>query len=318
MRRPRFPVNPAPVAPLPDRDRVTDARAGIVFMALGVSILPIMDGLAKYLGADYGPIQIGMMRFLAQSLFTLPLALWFVGVRALIPAPFGLQALRGVLIGTATTFFFAALQVMPLADTLAIFFVSPLIVTAISALLLGESVGPRRWSAVVAGFARRDDRHPARYRPVRRRRRPAAVRGHLFRLLPDRDAATVRARRRLDDKPPDRRLRGAVPAAGHARGRGGGSAGLGYTAIAAAHLPHLVAIGAIATAGHMLVIKALASAPASTLAPIGYIEMPSAALVGWIAFSDLPDLVAVAGIAIIIGAGLYVSWREHQLARRGA
>lgn len=287
-------------------------------MALGVSILPIMDGLAKYLGADYGPIQIGMMRFLAQSLFTLPLALWFVGVRALIPAPFGLQALRGVLIGTATTFFFAALQVMPLADTLAIFFVSPLIVTAISALLLGESVGPRRWSAVVAGFAGA----MIVIRPGTGLFGAAAV---LPLCAATCFACYLIVTRQLSARADawTTNLQTGVFGALFLLlvmlgAEAAGLQGLGYTAIAAAHLPHLVAIGAIATAGHMLVIKALASAPASTLAPIGYIEMPSAALVGWIAFSDLPDLVAVAGIAIIIGAGLYVSWREHQLARRGA
>ena len=52
------------------------------------------------------------------------------------------------------------------------------------------------------------------------------------------------------------------------------------------------------------------------LAPIGYLEMFSAALVGWVAFGDIPDIWTVTGIVLIVAAGLYVSWRENQLARR--
>ena len=64
------------------------------------------------------------------------------------------------------------------------------------------------------------------------------------------------------------------------------------------------------------VILSLSRAPASTLAPIGYMEMPSAVLVGWIGFGDVPDVWTFAGILVIVGAGLYVAWRENQLANR--
>ena len=75
-----------------------------------------------------------------------------VAHRGCLPGPSRAHAVRGVLIATATLFFFWALTYMPLADTAAIFFVEPLLLTLISAVFLGEPIGWRRLSAVVIGF----------------------------------------------------------------------------------------------------------------------------------------------------------------------
>ncbi|MCB1471722.1 MAG: DMT family transporter [Rhodobiaceae bacterium] len=314
----RIPAGPAPLAPLPPAPVADDPRTGIALMAIGVIVLPVMDGIAKYLGASYGPIQIAMMRFVTQILFTLPFALWFVGLRALVPRPFWLQMLRGTLIGAATMFFFAALRFMPIAETLAIFFVSPLLVTAISALILRERVGVRRWSAVVIGFL-----------GAMIVIRPGSGIFGLPAVLPL-CAATSFAFYLIVT----RQLSGRSDpwSTNLQTGFSGmvflllvmlvadllGFEGLGFIAIRTEHWLHFLAIGVISTAGHLLMIMALARAPASTVAPIGYLEMPSAALVGWIGFGDVPDFWAVVGIAVIISSGLYVSWRENQLVKRAS
>ena len=311
-----IPVNPAPVAPLPPKQAGDDARGGIALMALAVFILPVMDGIAKFLGTDYGPIQIGMMRFIMQIAFTLPFALWVVGPRALVPQPFGLQVVRGMLIGMGTTFFFGGLRFMPLAETLAIFFVSPLLVTAISALLLRERVGLRRWSAVAAGFV-----------GAMIVIRPGSGIFGLAAILPLCSAMSfafylIVTRKLAGRSDPwstnlQTGMSGAVflgiimLAAGAM-----GLEGLGFVPIQSGHWLHFAAIGVIATVGHLMMILALSRAPASTLAPIGYMEMPSAVLVGWLGFGDVPDFWTVIGIVIIVSAGLYVSWRENQLARK--
>ena len=70
----------------------------------------------------------------------------------LLPRPFLRHALRGAALAGATLCWFTAVQRMPLADGLAIFFIEPMVLTGLSALVLGEKVGPRRWIAVAVGF----------------------------------------------------------------------------------------------------------------------------------------------------------------------
>jgi drug/metabolite transporter (DMT)-like permease len=78
----------------------------------------------------------------------------------------------------------------------------------------------------------------------------------------------------------------------------------------------LAALGAIATIGHWLVVIAFKRAPASVLAPLQYLEILGATVLGWFFFDDFPDAVAWLGIAIIIGSGLYVAHREQVLNNR--
>ena len=83
---------------------------------------------------------------------TLPFALKLAGVRGLVPNMPLMHGVRACFMVAATAFFFWALHYLPIADTLAIFFVQPLIVTMLSPLVLGETVGVRRWLAVIVGF----------------------------------------------------------------------------------------------------------------------------------------------------------------------
>jgi S-adenosylmethionine uptake transporter len=80
----------------------------------------------------------------------------------------------------------------------------------------------------------------------------------------------------------------------------------------------LLAMGAIATTSHMLAIHAIRIAPAQILAPFQYTEILGATIMGVLFFGNWPDRQTMIGIAIIVGSGLYVFFRERQLARRGA
>ena len=77
----------------------------------------------------------------------------------------------------------------------------------------------------------------------------------------------------------------------------------------------ILLLGLLGTGGHLLMTGSLKFAPAATLAPMQYLEIPMATLYGLILFSDLPDGLAALGIAITVGAGLYVIWRERAIAR---
>ena len=127
--------------------------AGIMLMAAGVSILPLMDGIAKYLVADFPVMQVVWARFAFHLLWILPLLMIWLRPSDLWPRRPVAQLVRSAFLLAATLCFFAAIRYMPIADALALLFVSPMICTLLSPLVLGERVGPWRWAAVVAGFA---------------------------------------------------------------------------------------------------------------------------------------------------------------------
>ncbi len=74
-------------------------------------------------------------------------------------------------------------------------------------------------------------------------------------------------------------------------------------------------MGALGTAAHLLMTWALRFAPSATLAPMQYLEIPVAALLGWLIFREFPNGLALAGIGVTIAAGLYVIYREHAISR---
>ncbi|MEM9426069.1 MAG: DMT family transporter, partial [Pseudomonadota bacterium] len=77
----------------------------------------------------------------------------------------------------------------------------------------------------------------------------------------------------------------------------------------------VLAMGALGTGAHLLMTWALKYAPSATLAPMQYLEIPMAALLGWVIFRDFPNRLALAGIAVTIAAGLYIILREQHLSR---
>lgn len=212
-----------------------------------------------------------------------------------------LQLVRGGFLLGATGLFFAAIAVMPLADALALVFVAPLVVTALSPAILGERVGPRRWTAVVAGFLG--------VLAIVRPGFTAIDPGMLLAL----GAGTSYALYSLAT----RKLSGSAPPL----------VTLAYTALLGAvvmsaavpfvwvspkttELAWMLLMGALGAAGHYLVIKSFEHAEASLLAPFGYSEMVMATIVGYFAFGDFPDVRTWIGIMIIIASGIYVSLRE--------
>jgi drug/metabolite transporter (DMT)-like permease len=127
---------------------------GIVLMISGVMLLPVMDAAAKILGTGMAmnPVAVACYRFVMQVVLMAPIVFILAGPRGFIPRPFHIQFLRGAFLAGATIIYFLSIRQMPLANTLAIYFVFPLIVTIISGVFMGESVGPRRYAAVLVGF----------------------------------------------------------------------------------------------------------------------------------------------------------------------
>lgn len=281
----------------------------MLLMIAATLLLPSIDAIAKYLSASIGAGQVTWSRFLFQSLFMLPLA-WRVWGRS--PSPNLLvNALRGVLLAGATLLFFAALKYLPIADAISIFFIEPLLLTLLSALLLGEQVGWRRVSAVLVGlggaalviqpnFANAGT--PALY-PL------GAATCFAFYLVLTRKFAQREAPELMQFLAGLAGL--AVMSLALAVGTQIDVPTLNVATPTHAQWSWLALLGLIATIGHLLMVAAFARANASLLAPFQYVELVSATILGFVVFGDFPEPATWLGVAVIVGSGLYVFHRER-------
>ena len=139
-----------PAASNPTSNPTPNPTWGILWMLLTMFGFVSMDAMAKHLSQDYSTVQIVWARFTFHAVF---LAAW-LGTRfwhQLKTHRIGLQLGRSLVLMTTTATYFGALAFIPLADASAIMMLSPIIVTALSAPLLGEQAGPRRWAGVCDG-----------------------------------------------------------------------------------------------------------------------------------------------------------------------
>ncbi|MEJ5230922.1 MAG: DMT family transporter [Geminicoccaceae bacterium] len=208
-----------------------------------------------------------------------------------------------------TAAFFGALAVMPLGDAVAIMFTSPILLTALAAPLLGERVGWRRWTAVLVGFS-----------GVLVVIRPGGGGYGPEALLPLAAACCIAGRDILVRRLPAGLENRAVVL-------GTTLALLAYGAVASLFAWNPVTLGLLlgASAGAVTVtlaflayVEATRTAEVSFLQPFKYGAIPLSYLWGFLVFGDLPDATAAFGVALIVGSGLFIWWRERRLARAAA
>ncbi len=268
-----------------------------------MQVLPFLDVVAKFLGQQNVPIiQIVWARLLFGMLMTAPFVLQSEGVAGLWPRRPFMHAFRAVLLITTTGLFFWALKFQGIAETLAIFFVQPLVITLLSPFVLGENVGIRRWMAVAVGFLGT----LIIIRPGFQSITPGVLMAlgsgasiAIYMLLTRKIAA--------DEAP--------VATIFHTN-----FAGTVFTSLAVAIFWHsptpeqwllFLLLGAIGTLGNYLIAHAYRLAEASLLAPLGYTEIVMAVFGGWYFFGDFPDFWTFVGVAILISCAIYISYRER-------
>jgi len=286
---------------------------GILFM-LGFCVLaPLGDALAKVLG---GRLDLGMLvltRFAAQAAILLPIALLSGATLMLRGRVLALVSIRTLLHIAGISTMFTSLRYLPLADALAIAFVMPFVMLLLGKFVLGEEVGPHRLWASVVGFAGTllviqpnfaEVGAPALL-PV-----GVAVIFALFMLVTRQIAKEVDpvALQAVSGLQASAILLPVLVFLPDLPGSGLASFDLTTGWL-------LLALGSVGTAAHLLMTWSLRFAPASTLAPMQYLEIPFGTVIGWLIFRDLPNGLAALGILVTIGAGLYISLRERRLAR---
>ncbi|MCH9671568.1 MAG: EamA family transporter [Gammaproteobacteria bacterium] len=283
----------------------------MLLMIIAMLIVPGIDGIAKWVSDSLSAGQVTWSRFVFQSLCLLPLAL----ARRHLWARSSLRwnAVRGLLLALTTGLFFFAIKFLPLADAIAIFFVEPLMLTLLSAVLLKESVGWRRYGAVVVGMVGalliiRPSFAEVGWVAVL----PLGAAGcfSLYLLITRRIAG--------EEDPVNMQFFVGVFGAAFmtgvlALGSVTGWAATTLTSPTPFEWTLLLGLGVIATGGHLLIVYAFQRAPASLLAPFQFVEIVGATLLGFVLFDEFPDAVTCLGIAIIVSSGLYVFHRERVL-----
>ena len=276
-------------------------RRGILWMLLSCLLFAHVNAIAKHLSMDYPTLQVLWVRFAFQALMSAPLLgrglFHFMRTRVL-----GLQLLRSFYLAVCTVLFFVGLQLVSFVEITAVLFLAPILVTALSAPMLGETVGKRRWAGVIVGFA-----------------------GALIIVRPGIDilqlsaivplgAAAFLALYQISSR--------VVSRSDHAMTT------LVYTPLVGVLITSvlvpfvwqapnaegwffMVLLGILGIGGQYALIKAFEATEASVLAPFFYSLLIWATILGFLVWEELPDAWTVLGAAVMIASGLYILHREQ-------
>jgi drug/metabolite transporter (DMT)-like permease len=257
----------------------------------------------KWLAPHYPPLQVASMRGAAS----LPVVLvWLAlrgGVRQVVTGRWVLQLLRGAMSVLMLTCFIYAVRALPLADAYSIFFVSPLLITALSVPFLGERVGARRWVAILVGLLG----VLVVLRPTGEGVLSTAGLAVLVAAFGyAASAITVRILARTDSNQAMVVWLLALMALG-----AGALAAPHWVPLQAKHAWLIAGVGVAGALGQYAITEAFRLGEASLLAPLEY-----TALVWGVAFDlalwgVLPDGITWLGAAIIVASGLYLLRRER-------
>jgi drug/metabolite transporter (DMT)-like permease len=282
---------------------------GIALIVGSTVFFSVSDVLTKLLTETLPAVEVAWLRYVAFVLLVLPAVLLNGGGSLLRSHRPGLQALRGLGTVGSAVLFTASLPYLPVADATAIYFISPILITALSIPFLGEAVGWRRWTAALIALI-----------GVVIVIRPGTSAFDSAALLP---------------------LLGATSWAGAAvvtrliSGRDHPVTTLFYSALSGllvltAMLPFAwvtpgwreiglgFAVGLFSTIGHALVVLGFRCANASTVAPFSYAQLVFAGFLGFAVFGTRPDSWTILGALVIAVSGLYTAYRERVRAREAA
>lgn len=284
---------------------------GIFFM-LGFCILaPLGDALAKILGGTNSVVQIVAVRFFVQAVVLTPIVLLSKRSFSVSSRVMKLTVVRTVLHVIALCFMFLSLLYLPLADAIAIAYVMPFLVLILGWLFLNEVVGRYRMGACAVGFLGT----MLVVQPNFAAFGPPALLPLLVAVLFAFFMLTTRQIARESDPITLQAISGIVatilllPAL--YMGDAFGFSVFKLSMPTSGDVILLMCMALLGTGAHLCITSALRYAPSATLAPMQYLEIPAATIIGWLIFSDLPNGLAALGIATTVLAGLYIIHRER-------
>jgi drug/metabolite transporter (DMT)-like permease len=286
-----------------------DRRSALLFALAGFACLSLGDGVVKSMGGAWPGTAIASLRYVFGLIGMGTAIVVQRGWRGFVcPLP-GLQLMRGLFVSIASVAFFLSIHAMPLANATAIQFTSPIITGVLSALILRERAPRAVWIATLIAFA-----------GVLIVLRPEALRLGATALYPVLAAfglgAMMIANRRAAGIAPMLDLQFLIAA--FATPILLGVAIIGHLSGAPQfHVPvpdwtiivRCAVVAMTGTAAHWLIFLATTRASAAVTAPMLYVQMLVAIIIGWSAFGDAPDVATIGGAVLIIAAGLFL-WRQ--------
>jgi drug/metabolite transporter (DMT)-like permease len=285
--------------------RNTDIR-GVFSMLGAVFFFSMMDACLKELSSTYAPMQVTFFRGIAGLPVVVAMSLLRGHWRELIPVRWRLHVLRGCLSVLTLYAFVYAVSELSLADAYSIFLAAPLIVTALSAPMLGERVGWPRWAAIAVGLT-----------GALIMLRPSGASIVTLGAIAALAAATmyalgvilIRIASRTDTAAATVFWTLLVLTI---------IAGLlslhGWIAVQPQHWKWILLIGITGACGQLLLTDAFRRCEASVVAPFEYSALLWGVMLDWVLWQVLPGQRMLFGSAIVIGSGLYIIWRERRLA----
>ncbi|MCC6561135.1 MAG: DMT family transporter [Xanthomonadales bacterium] len=284
----------------------SEYRRAIAAMIAAVGLFSVMDAGMKWLAPHYPPLQIAALRGLASAPLVLLWAVATVAPVSLVRIRWSLHLLRGALSIFMLATFAYALKRLPLADAYTLFFIAPLLITALSAPLLGEKVGAARWAAILVGLV-----------GVIVAMRPsgsgwlglgsiAALASAFGYAL---SAITVRTLGRSDS------TQSMVLWMTVMVGLGAGLLALPeWRPIATTHWPAIAVIGVSGALAQYAITIAFKLGEASAIAPFEYTALGWGVALDWLLWQTLPDRFVLIGAAIIVASGVYLIRHEREHA----
>ncbi len=283
---------------------------GALLFAFGLLLFAGMDTTTKFLAERYDVPLIIAVRYIVNCLLMVVLLAPRHGRKLIETQRTGLAILRAVALAAASLLIGFALQRMPVAETTAIIFIAPMVVVLLAGPLLKERIGARAWTAAILGFGGMllIVRPGGGLDPVGVACALAAIgAGVTYQLLSGALAATERTIALLFYTA----LVGSI------------GFGLALPWFWHGELPGTLEIllflstGIYAGVGHFLFTAAYRDAPASVLAPMNYIQLIWAGLLGWLVFGDLPDGLSILGMGVIAASGVMIALRPREVRQSG-
>ena len=274
-----------------------------MLMLVSVALFSLMDAGLKTLSAHYPPFQVAALRGASSLPLVAAWALATVGWRPLLRVRWPLHLLRGVLGIVMMASFVYALRTLPLSTAYSIFFVAPLLISALSVPILREYVGPRRWAAIVIGLLG----VLVVLRPTGQGMLTMAGFAVLLAALGYAvSAITMRVLARTDPTQATTFWLLALMALG-----AGLLAWPGWVPLRGEHAAIIAGIGIAGALGQYTITEAFRSGEASLVAPLEYSALVWGVLLDLSLWGVLPDGLTWLGAAIIVGSGLYLIRRER-------
>jgi len=290
---------------------------GITLKLISAVLFAVMSALIRYLGASYPIGEVVFYRSAFAIIPVLAVYAWRGELAATVRTerPFG-QASRGALSIVGMFCNFGALARLPLIEANAISFTSPLISVALASLILKERVRIYRWSAVTIGFLGVLvvlAPHFSGEELTIAMASATSVAGVIYAIAGSvTNAGTMIQTRHLTKSETTSSIVFYFSLICALAGLA--TLPFGWIRPTSVEFAALAAVGFLGGTGHIFLTESYRYASASVVAPFDYTSMIWALVLGYVMFGETPTVMIVAGSLIIAGAGLFVIWREHQLA----